>query len=554
MGPSLDATHVRILGVDYLHVRLEGHDDLYVTHFGAQSLQHLLPENWWEREWFEANREPLPGSSTIYRVRTKEVGGAPKDLVIKWSRVGQDIPGDTAHGPHLGEFNSPFEEFALVLEMRDARHESPGVIRTHRPLAIFCPQRRVALWRTGRKEHKFERKRRDHVEIELDAFRHYVLIYEWIKGVDITHTSLPAPQVEGLTLAAEADVRRKGFVVADRKPHHVIVRPDSTGAPRRNSRGRIPYALVDFELLRRTPERDQQVMQRRRSEYLTHQRDRFTAHPTEELPEHLTRATVLSVPYVMGRVESTNGRLWVVGQDPDLFDYFLPERWMWTPRERLSATHSVFHTRTKDNVHLVWKASRVGDSPAVSPNGTNAQRIFEHGFNSPFEEFSFALELLDCGVNVIFPRAIYMAPPDPLRPGHAADRRRYTTHDPLRLDDGSPILSPFSKYVVVWGYWNGPDDRLAAKDGDYVMPINMADAQAKGIIGQVEAAALAQRKEARLARAGFEDLDLRPEHLLLSLNPQGEPVQSDNAMPELRVCSLDLLRRITAEASSDAPG
>ena len=34
----------------------------------------------------------------------------------------------------------------------------------------------------------------------------------------------------------------------------------------------------------------------------------------------------MGVDYVYGEVESTGGALWVVGRDPVLFDYFLPEK------------------------------------------------------------------------------------------------------------------------------------------------------------------------------------------------------------------------------------
>jgi hypothetical protein len=40
--------------------------------------------------------------------------------------------------------------------------------------------------------------------------------------------------------------------------------------------------------------------------------------------------------------------LWVVGKDPDLYEYFLPEKWERTQRDRLSAYSEVFHTITKD--------------------------------------------------------------------------------------------------------------------------------------------------------------------------------------------------------------
>lgn len=40
-------------------------------------------------------------------------------------------------------------------------------------------------------------------------------------------------------------------------------------------------------------------------------------------PSHLSCLNIMDVDYVFGVAESTGGRLWVVGKDPLLFDYFL---------------------------------------------------------------------------------------------------------------------------------------------------------------------------------------------------------------------------------------
>jgi hypothetical protein len=68
-----------------------------------------------------------------------------------------------------------------------------------------------------------------------------------------------------------------------------------------------------------------------------------------------------------------------------VFDYFLPERWRKTHSWRLSENNEVYYTVTKDNIHIVWKISRVGDRPEVDPADPVAARIEEYGYNSPFE-------------------------------------------------------------------------------------------------------------------------------------------------------------------------
>lgn len=103
------ATHVNLLNVDYIHLRLKDGADLYVTRHGQPFLEHLKPENWFERTWFELHREKLIGTSTVYRVRTKPVHGLSKDLVVKWCRVGEEVPFDTFTLTKFvqAEFNSP---------------------------------------------------------------------------------------------------------------------------------------------------------------------------------------------------------------------------------------------------------------------------------------------------------------------------------------------------------------------------------------------------------------------------------------------------------------
>lgn len=147
----------------------------------------------------------------------------------------------------------------------------------------------------------------------------------------------------------------------------------------------------------------------RRTSYLRRQRLRFERTVPASFPEHLKPVDVLGVPYLFGHTESTQGRLWVIGRDPELFDYFLPERWRYTPGKKLSATSETHYTLTKDNIHLVWKLSRVGEKPEVNPSTQAGAMVLAHGFNSPSEEFSMAMDLARQGIPTIYPRAIYMS-------------------------------------------------------------------------------------------------------------------------------------------------
>ena len=164
--PDLPGRQVRtrIFDVEYVHLALPDGDDLYLTEHGLGWARMLLPDNYWtDRAWFREHSQPLPGTSTVFRIRTKPVDRPGLDIVLKWNRMGQDIPGGTlAHELDGAEFNSPFEEFALTGELRRTRWESPGTIRTHKPLAIYVPRGRLDLDRLGRREYKLQAKQEVH--------------------------------------------------------------------------------------------------------------------------------------------------------------------------------------------------------------------------------------------------------------------------------------------------------------------------------------------------------------------------------------------------------
>ena len=84
----------KILNVEYAHIKRGNNDDLYITSYGLPFIENLKPENFYtDKTWFRTNSERLSGTSSVYKVRTKKVNGKQKDIVIKWNRMGQDIPG-----------------------------------------------------------------------------------------------------------------------------------------------------------------------------------------------------------------------------------------------------------------------------------------------------------------------------------------------------------------------------------------------------------------------------------------------------------------------------
>jgi len=557
LPPGLPApcSRMSLLGVNYFRIKTGDGGDLYLTRFGAPFWRNLLPENWHARDWFEAKGERLEGTSMVYKVPTRVVDGTALNLVVKWSRVGEVVPMDTFTINKFihAEFNSPFEEFSVLTELRKGDSGPAGIrIHTQRPLAIYVPSQRLQLWQTGRSEDKINAKIARHPGVEIDILRQYVVLYGWIKGRDAVETA-EFFHLEGkrrseflalTTSLVTHELWQKGYRVVDMKPQHIILRPGANQSLLRDRNGQFAYALVDYELLERTPEHEQAVRTANRQLYLKHMAKRFEADVAKPLPAHLQATNILGADYVCGRAESTGGMLWVVGKDPDLFNYFLPERWRRTPKQQLSARNQTFYTRTKDNINLVWKVSRMGDPPPRLTNPeAKKEAAREYGFNSPFEEFAFALELGRNGVKTVYPRAIYMTGRSRKQTSPDADDRRYAELAHLRTPEGDLLVRKEYDYITIWGFWNGPDELLAVADGSFYHAVNAKRALADKLISKQLLAELLQLKAERLARCGFEDLNPKPDHLLISFDPSNKLVIGSFGKPEARLCNFELVRR-----------
>lgn len=546
MPTDANTTSLEIMGVHYTHEVLPGGDDLYLTPFGRNLRPHLTPDNYYsDPAWQGQHRRALNGTSCVYYAETKPVDGRTRELVLKWNRMGQDIPGGTGEIDFdNAEFNTPFEEFALVYELRRTRYESPGGLYTQKPLAIYVPHEDIELERLGRKAYRIEDKQRRHAEVRLHPRRRYAVIYQWIRGLDAYEAwqegLLSKEELHDLGRTVSATMAHKGFAVADHKATHIIVRPARGGHTLRRGRdGRFLYAYVDFELLRRTPEREAFVRARNRRDYLQRQARRFAVDRPP--PPHLHRVKLLDLDYIYRPIQSTGGALWVVGRDPDLFEYFLPEKWRRTPRTKLSNRGQTYHTCTKDNVHLVWRVSRVGEQPDMDPFRPGEQRILAAGYNSPFEEFALSHYLADRGVATTYPRAIYMTGSESQIHPELLDDRRYRSHAALRTPEGHPVLQAQRDYILIWGFWNGPDESLAWRDEDHWQAVSALQALREGILDEAAYFLLMRRVQDRLLEVGVEDLNLRGSHILLSLQAGRELVRTPEGEPDYRICSFELL-------------
>jgi hypothetical protein len=135
-----------------------------------------------------------------------------------------------------------------------------------------------------------------------------------------------------------------------------------------------------------------------------------------------------------------------------------------------------------------------------------------------------------------------------------ADRRRYAALAHLRTPDGEPAVREDYDYITIWGFWNGPDELLAIQDGRFYQAFNAKHAFGEKMITREVLEELTRLKAERLARNGFEDLNPKSDHLLVSFGPDMQLVLGTAGKPEVRLCNFELVRRRAAAGSQPAPG
>lgn len=536
---------VRAFEVDYGHVRTAEQGDLFLTRYGWPWLSRLLPGAWYADGRYAAEGERLPGATGhVYHLTTALANGRKLGFVVKFSRVAQDVsimvqtsfPDDVP--PEVLEaarFNSPLEEFGLVTELRRGVFGPSDLrIRTQYPLAIYVPPEECQPWELGRSASTFHTHSRMLAEdqesadkaIELDIKRMYVLLYGWIEGRDAEQMfragRITEEEFLALTPRVVEDLRRRGFRVLDNKPKHFILRERPDGSMLREPGGRLTYGLVDFELLQRTDEHQRRFKAAQSERY---QRLQLQKGPPAVTPptSRLKVVSIFGVSYVFGTAPD-GGRLWVVGRDPALFDYFLPERWRRSPRARLSSHEEVFRARTRDSVLLVYRRSRVGTRPRVDPLLESGQRLREHGINSPFEEVALAERLRQMGISTTSPRAIYRTGHHTTRSIYLRDDRRFLDHAGLLTAEETPqpILAPDYDYYTLWDWFRGIEPQDEAGEAAPTL-MDLTRTREQGLLTGPEAADLLEASRARMRDLGLPGERLEENEFVVTVRPDGTP-------------------------------
>ena len=543
----------KAFGIEYKHLKSPNGGDLYLTDFGVSVLRCLLPENWYDHDYFFHHGTRLLGTSAVYKVTTKPVFGRTLDLVVKFCRIGEDVnPLLTPRSKFISDddfasarWNGPFEEFGKLLELRNGVFGPHKRFLTQRPLGIFVPAQVCEDWQLGRSPDSFRISKsvmakdntltEEHDPVELDIRRQYIMIYSWIKGLgldDLLKQGLLSQETcESLTEKAYfEDLIPNGFKVLDTKPAHIILRVNKQGQLLRKNE-RYPYAIIDYELLRRTTEHERFFSLSRRRQYWQHVYERFDDANLKTMPSELKSLAVNEIPYIFGPTPN-GGKLWVVGNNHKLFDFFLPEKWRSRDRIRLSSKNEVYHSVTPDNIHLVYKRSRVGILPESNPLDDDPSPIVQHGYNSPFQEVRIAEDLHNNAISAIHPRAIY-------RTGQRSTMARFN-HDPRRYDAAVHLLTPEDPpeqilsdqhdYYVLWGCWRGIDPESGYRpDSQHWGLTTISQALNDRLLNAEEASDIMRSTRARLEKRQLANQFIGKYDFLLSFNDDMRSLQKDPA-------------------------
>jgi len=97
--------------------------------------------------------------------------------------------------------------------------------------------------------------------------------------------------------------------------------------------------------------------------------------------------------------------------------------------------------------------------------------------------------------------------------------------------------------MTIWGFWTGPDDAMAARDEVVYKGIDALAAYRDKRLTKSEYFRLMRAMKKRLAAVSIEDLSLRGNHLLLSIDRQQKLAHDKSGQLLVRVCNFELLKR-----------
>ena len=520
-------------------------------------IDFLRPENWHENEWFQVAPRAAArqrATSTACPRRSSPAGSCHGlELVVKWSRVGEDVPLNTfTLGQAINaEFNSPFEEFSLVEALRTGvfGKKLPRVL-TQKPLAIYVPPERMQLWQTGRSRDRIMRKIARHASIEIDILRSYILLYGWIKGINAVDgyriacydEASQKQEMESLTRKVAADLKEKGFFRRRPQATHFIVRMRD-GKVRRGHGGGWFYALVDYELLARTPRARGERQARPAQRYLFLQRRPLQAAAPRPFPPALRPACVMGVDYIYGRAESTAASSGSSGRTPTsstTSSRALPDEA--DPALRRQAGCGTPPPRTAST----WSGSLARGRPAPGrPARPGLQEDPHPGLQQPLRGVRPGAGHAGARLRTFTPAPYYVTAQTTESPGNVLDARRFERSRRLlsrRTSPSSssePTTSPSTATGAAWRMTAPPDDVGLLDPHRRPAGVRHGDSSARRRCARSwSASAPASRGRLRGCQP-----QARPRSLSPTSRRQHQSASPDGTY-EMRHCNLEMVRRI----------
>jgi hypothetical protein len=262
-------------------------------------------------------------------------------------------------------------------------------------------------------------------------------------------------------------------------------------------------------------------------------------------PESKKNKEIFGVPYIEGKIESSGGYLWVAGNNEQLFDYFLPEKWQTTPRRRLNRLGISFYTESKDGIPLVIKTSRVGELPPFNPLHREEKKLLAYGYNSPFEEASIADNILKSGLPAARLLAIYLMNQEITISDYLHDDSRYFSHAALSTRGGEPLLLHDRQYLTIWQYWQGSDQQMMISPQPPFTPVSLDEAFLTGLVDSQGLESILRFAILKLGSRGYRDLQPKPTHLILARDRDGSLIRDETGIPVFRFSNFSLIQHFS---------
>ena len=223
----------------------------------------------------------------------------------------------------------------------------------------------------------------------------------------------------------------------------------------------------------------------------------------------------------------------------------LPEKWMISPRAKLSTSRDIYMTRTTDGINLVWKTSNVGKFPSEEPLSERDLLLNGHGYNSPFEEVAISEELRMMGLPTVNMRAIYRTSLSGGLDEESFDTSRFESHGGIYGPFGEPVLKPGYRYITFWGVTTDSEEGMGMTDEDYHGGLNLTHALRNGVVDVDTYRACVEKEERKLRECGYLDLNVRGGNYLLSYDADGNVINDGiDGLPVLQIANLELISRI----------